>query len=160
MTSLRITFTVSAIRPSDLERIRSRGVDDFGNPLELTINQHESGTPLRCCLRDAAIGEPVTLIAYQPADRGGPYAEVGPVFIHAEPCSGYLQTDAYPEGFRRRRQLFRAYGPTGRQVHNQIVEPGDQEAVIEDLMSRADVDFIHSRNVLAGCYMFAVERAH
>jgi Protein of unknown function (DUF1203) len=153
------TFTVSAIPLSDLERIRSRGVDDFGNTLEVTINRDRGGTPLRCCLRDATAGEPVTLIAYRPADRGGPYAEVGPVFIHADPCSGYQQTRAYPEGFRRRQQLFRAYGPTGRQVHNQIVEPGDQEAVLTDLLSRPDVDFIHSRNVLAGCYMFAIKRA-
>jgi Protein of unknown function (DUF1203) len=153
------TFTVSAIPPSDLERIRSRGADDFGNPLEVTINQEDGGTPLRCCLREAKAGEPVTLIAYRPAHPGGPYAEVGPVFIHADACSGYQQTSAYPEGFSHRQQLFRAYGPTGAQVHNQIVEPGDQEAVLADLLNRPDVDVVHSRNVLPGCYMFMVKLA-
>jgi Protein of unknown function (DUF1203) len=158
-SSKTITFAVSAISPSDLERVRSRGVDDFGNMLEVTINQDDGGTPLRCCLRNATVGELVALIAYRPAHPGGPYAEVGPVFIHAEPCSGYQQTHAYPEGFRRRQQLFRAYGPTGRQVQNQIVEPCDQEAVLTDLLNRPDVAFIHSRNVLAGCYMFAIKPA-
>jgi hypothetical protein len=151
-------FAVTALPPTDLERIRSHGWDDFGNPVEVTINQDDDGSPLRCCLRDARAGEAVALIAYRPADRGGPYAEVGPVFIHAEPCPGYQQTAAYPEGFRHRRQLFRAYGPTGRQVHNQIVERGDEEAVIADLLNRPDVDYIHSRNVLAGCYMFTITR--
>jgi hypothetical protein len=152
-------FSVSAIPPAVLERVRARGRDDFGNRLEITINQDDGGAPLRCCLREAAVGESITLIAYQPATCGGPYAEVGPVFIHAEPCSGYPQTSAYPEGFRHRPQLFRAYGPTGRQVHNQIVEPGEQEAVIGRLLARPDVDFIHSRNLLAGCYMFSIIRS-
>ena len=152
-------FTVSAIPPSYLDRIRASGSDDFGNPLEAFVNQGVGETPLRCCLREAGIGEMVALIAYQPSDRGGPYAEVGPVYIHAEPCDGY-QTNGYPEGFRRRRQLFRAYGFDGRQVHNQIIEPADTDSAISDLFQRPDVEFIHSRNVLAGCYMFAIHRVH
>lgn len=154
------SFIVSAIPPSDLERIRARGSDDFGNPIEAFVNQSDGETPLRCCLREAAAGEVVALIAYQPSDRGGPYAEVGPVFIHADPCAGYADVNAYPEGFRHRRQLFRAYGFGGEQVHNQIVEPTEVDSAIADLFARPDVEFIHSRNVLAGCYMFAIHRVH
>ena len=121
------SYTVSAIAPADLDRIRARGYDDFDNPVEAIINQDDGGSPLRCCLRDATPGERITLIAYRPSDRGGPYAEVGPVFIHADRCDGYSDTAAYPEGFRNRRQLFRAYGRDGRQVHNQIVEAADNE---------------------------------
>ena len=153
-------FTVSAIPPSYLGRIRASGYDDFGNPLTAFVSQGVDETPLRCCLREAGVGELVALIAYQPSDRGGPYAEVGPVFIHAEPCEGYQKSNRYPEGFRHRRQLFRAYGFDGRQVHNQIVEPADAESAITDLFQRPDVGFIHSRNMLAGCYMFAIHRVH
>ena len=154
-----IAFTISALPASDLKRIRDLGFDDFGNPVEVTINQDAEGTPLRCCLREAAVGELVALIAWRPASQDGPYAEVGPVFVHAKECAGYLAKTAYPKHFRHRRQLFRAYGPTGRQVHNQIVEGRDAEAVIADLFDRADIDVIHSRNVLAGCYMFTIRRA-
>jgi len=151
-------FTISAIPSSDLDRVRARGRDDFDNAFAAFVNHDDGGTPLRCCLRDAVPGEEVALIAYQPSDRGGPYAEVGPVFIHAEPCDGYAKVDAYPEAFRDRRQLFRAYGPTGRQVRNVIAEPSEVDSVIADLLGRPDVEFIHSRNVLAGCFMFVINR--
>jgi hypothetical protein len=154
------SFTVSAISPADLDRIRTQGHDDFGNPLDVIVNQHDGGTPLRCCLRDATVGERVLLIGYRPAAKGGPYAEVGPVFVHAERCAGYRAEAGYPEGFRHRRQLFRAYGRDGWPVHNQIVEPAEVDAVIAELLARPDVETVHSRNVLAGCYMFAIHRAH
>lgn len=67
---------VAAMPTADLDRSRSRsrGVD-VGNAVVVTVNQNEGG--------EAAVGEHVALVAHQPARVGGPYAEVGPVFIHA-----------------------------------------------------------------------------
>lgn len=151
-------FTVVAIAQADLDRIRIQGQDDFGNPLDVFVTQHAGGTQLRCCLRYAFPGERVMLIAYRPSERGGPYAEVGPVFVHADRCAGYADSTEYPVSFRDRRRLFRAYGPDGRQVDNQIVEPAEVDAAIEELLGRPEIEFIHSRNVLAGCYMFTITR--
>lgn len=77
-------FRVTALPAGELDDIRSRGVDDSGNPLVVTENQEEGGAPLRCCLREAAVGEQVTLLAHRPSTVGGAYAEVGPVFVHAD----------------------------------------------------------------------------
>lgn len=151
-------FRVTALPSADLDRIRGRGVDDFDNSLVVTVNGEEGGAPLRCCLREASVGERVALIAYQPAIVGGAYAEVGPVFIHADPCAGYNDGDAYPAGFRHRRQLFRSYDADGRQVDNSIVDGQDAESAIGDLFARSAVAYVHSRNVLAGCYMFTIAR--
>lgn len=151
-------FYVSALPTRDLDRIRARGLDDFNNAVTVKINQEEGGTPLRCCLQEAAVGERVALIAYQPAVVGGPYAEVGPVFVHADSCGGYDHSDAYPLGFRHRRQLFRAYDAEGRQVDNQIVAGKDAETAITEFFTRPDVEYLHSRNPLAGCYMFTIAR--
>jgi hypothetical protein len=153
------TFMVSAIPPSELERIRARGADDLDNPLIPGVVQDGEKPPLRCCLREALPGERVVLISYRPPHPGGPYAEVGPVFVHADRCEGFSPHSGYPAGFRHRRQLFRAYGRGGEQVHNQIVEPADVDAVLAQLLSRPEVEIVHSRNVLAGCYMFAINRA-
>jgi hypothetical protein len=155
---MSLAFRVVALDPDGLDRIRARGVDDFGNPVVVNVNTEVGGTPLRCCLREAAVGEHVALIAYQPALVGGPYAEVGPIFVHAEHCGGYEMPDAYPEGFRHRRLVLRAYDVEGRQVDNQIVDGSEAEAGITDLLSRAEVAYLHTRNVLAGCYMFTVTR--
>lgn len=153
---MSIAFRISALDPDGLERIRASGVDDFGNPLVVTANTEAGGTPLRCCLREAGVGEHVTLMAYQPARVGGPYAEVGPIFVHAERCEGYEWPNAYPEGFRHRRLILRAYNVDGHQVDNQIVEGREAEAGITALLSRPEVAYLHARNVLAGCYMFTV----
>jgi hypothetical protein len=151
-------FRVAAIPADELERIRERGVDDFGNPVE-PFEVTTGGAPLRCCLRDAEAGERIALIAYRPADVGGPYAEVGPVFVHAGACAGYADDDRYPEGFRGRNQLLRAYDARGRQVENVVVDGAAAERAITGLLARPDVAFLHSRNVLAGCYMFTVRPA-
>jgi hypothetical protein len=151
-------FRVTALPADELERIRARGVDDFGNALEPgTVTG--PGTPLRCCLREAEPGERVVLIAWRPADVGGPYAEVGPVFVHAQACAGYAGEDRYPESFRARNQLLRAYDAHGRQVENVVVDGPAAERAITDLLGRPGVAYLHSRNVLAGCYMFAVHPA-
>jgi hypothetical protein len=157
-TPRRTTFRVDAVPAAELDRIRANGVDDFGNTLEPRAVRRAGGTPLRCCLREADAGERVVLIAYRPSAIGGPYAEVGPVFVHAERCDGYAETGRYPEGFRHRQQLLRAYDARGRQVENVVVDGVRAEPALADLLNRADVAFVHSRNVLAGCYMFAVTR--
>jgi hypothetical protein len=150
-------FRVEAIEPDQLDRIRARGEDDFGNPVVRLVD-HEAGAPLRCCLRDSVDGEDIALIAHQPSKIGGPYAEVGPVFIHADGCAGYAAA-GYPEGFRHRRQLLRAYDADGWQVDNTVVEGRAAEAGIEQLLARPDVAFVHSRNLMAGCFMFRIVRA-
>lgn len=152
MTTLR----VSALPAHQLDLIRDRGVDDFDNPLVITVNQDAGGTPLRCCLAEAAVGEQVALLAWQPSAIPGAYAEVGPVFIHAQPCSGPAGM-GYPEGFRHRQQLLRAYDGQGRAVDNEIVDGAGAEAALSALLARPDVAYVHSRNPLAGCYMFRVD---
>ena len=156
---MRTSSRVTALPPEDLDRIRSRGVDDFGNELVVMTEQDEGGRPLRCCLREARVGERFVLLACQPAKTGGAYAEVGPVFIHADPCAGYPTDNVYPEGFRHRNQLFRAYDRDGWQVDNRLVEGHDAESAIGDLFDRPEVSYVHSRNALPGCYMFTISRA-
>jgi hypothetical protein len=81
------------------------------------------------------------------------------VFLHPDDCGGPARP-GYPEKFRRRTQVFRAYSADGRIVGGHVVRPeDDQEAVAEELLSDADVAFLHSRNVVYGCYMFAIHRA-
>jgi len=65
---------------ADLDRIRCNGHDDFGHPS--TTLTAKAGQPLRCCLTLSTDGDQIALIAYRPSPLGGPYAEVGPVFIH------------------------------------------------------------------------------
>ena len=150
-----------ALSPEEIDRVRRRGVDDFGNALRPEIAV-EAGAPLRCCLREAEAGERVVLIAHRPfaAESQSPYAEVGPVFIHADRCAGAPDSSRYPEAFRHRRQVLRAYDATGKIIDARLTEGDGAERTIAALFADPRASFVHSRNVLFGCYMFAIDRAN
>jgi hypothetical protein len=123
-----------------------------------TLVDDEGGAPLRCCLRDSRPGERLRLGAVTPPGPAGAYAEKGPVFVHADGCPGPAD-GSYPEEFRSRRQVFRAYNPAGEIVGGEVVGAGrGQEATAERLLADPGVAFLHSRNVEFGCYMFAIHR--
>ena len=152
------TFRVTPLPRAELARIRTAGTDDFGNPVLPRINDDPHGAPLRCCLRLAKVGERIALIGYRPFAALSPYAEVGPVFLHAEECGGYADTDRFPAGFRHRRMVLRAYDHEGRIASAEFVDGSDAEAAIESQLARAEVAFLHFRAETYGCYQFAVRR--
>jgi hypothetical protein len=154
---MTVALSITAIPHETLARLRAAGVDDFGNAI-VASEKPDGGYPLRCCLRESAPGERIALIAYRPFPWDGVYAEVGPVFVHADGCGGYEDTEAYPEGFRDRQQIFRAYGPDRTIVGAEIADGAEAERVLADLLARPDVDFVHSRNVAYGCFMFTIGR--
>jgi len=121
-----------------------------------TWTDEKGGAPLRCCLRDSRAGERIVLGAVTPPGPFGAYAETGPVFLHADGCQGPV-SPGYPEDFRGRQQVFRAYNGEGMIVGGALVDPGQgQEQVAERLLCAPDIAFLHSRNVVYGCYMFAI----
>jgi hypothetical protein len=147
------------IPEAELQQIRAAGADEAGHALAVQADP-EGGSPLRCCLRESAPGERLLLIAYTPPGTRGAYAERGPVFIHAEPCGGYLTPDRYPPALSHRQQVVRGYDQDGRIADGVLVNDGEHAlAVIRGLLARPDVTLVHLRNVGYGCYNFAVRRA-
>jgi hypothetical protein len=154
----QVAFEVQAIPAQRLAEMRA-GVDDADKPVE-GFADDEGGNPLRCCLRLSRRGERVALISYRPAGGSGAYSEVGPVFIHAEACEGYPERRTYPDEFRPRAQVFRAYDSTGTIIGGHLATPDEApEDVIGDLFADQQVAFIHTRNVIFGCYMAQIRRA-
>jgi hypothetical protein len=153
-------FRVTPILAEFLDRIRAAGHDDFGNPLVSTTSQ-EGGEPMRCCLQPAEPGDRLDVIAYRPFARPGPYAESGPVFIHAEACAGYAGTDSYPPGYRDwPTMVFRPYRHDGAIAYDsiQLGDGNTAETLIASMLSDPDIEFIQTRNVGSGCYMFRIGR--
>jgi hypothetical protein len=156
MDQLSNQFRITPLDRDELNTYRAGGSDAFGNALAVHVNTEEGAAPLRCCLTEATVGERVALIA--PFSFEGPFAEVGPAYIHAQPCDGYITTGQYPPDFRHRNQVLRAYGDDNRIHDASLVAGEDAEAVISELLARPDVAFLHSRKPLYGCYMFAIDR--
>jgi hypothetical protein len=148
------TFILMGIPESDLERIRTAGRDDFGNPLSMsTVLPGGEGAPLRCCLKPADAGERIALIAFRPPSGRGAYSEIGPVFIHADPCVGYATPDRFPPAFADRVQVLRAYDREGRICDAVITAGGSADAAIGELLTRDGVANVECRNLLYGCFM-------
>ncbi|HEY3003633.1 MAG TPA: DUF1203 domain-containing protein [Kribbellaceae bacterium] len=151
------TFEYLPVPAADLARIRRTGHDDHGNPLVPQLS--EAGLPLRCCLRVSTEGERIALIAYRPSALGGPYAEIGPVFVHTNDCGGPESTTSFPSDFTNRRAVLRPYDAGGRLMDGVLAGPGESETLLKQLFTDPGVAVVHVRNVIAGCWNFSVRRA-
>jgi hypothetical protein len=149
-------FRVDALPPAVLTVVRDTGLDAAGNPVVHVVAAHAA--PLRCCLRNAEVGEKLLLFGYEPPIPAGPYREVGAVFAHAEACSGPAD-DGYPPAWRGREQVLRAYDGRGW-IHpaTRTHDGMDPEGVLAEMFADRGVAQIHSRNVAYGCFMFTVTR--
>jgi hypothetical protein len=143
------------IDPERLDAMRRRGVDETGNAWNAF--GAAGGEPVRCCVRRAEPGERIVLISYSPWTRPHPWAETGPVYVHAERCAGYTGDGAYPVGFDRDRSMLYPFDATGARIpeHVTYVGPNDDHgAAVRDLLATPGVEVVHVRSAIAGCYTF------
>lgn len=161
------TYTFTPIPADVADHLRE--VDDAGasSPAFVTA---EGGDPLRCCLTRSRPGERIMLVAYAPLRRWaartaampGAYDEVGPVFIHAERCSG--PAGGFPGEVIRSRKVFRSYDTDGRILGGALVDPapGHVAEVAEAALDAAFADpataIVHVRAVEFGCFLTEVAR--
>ncbi len=151
------TFHIDALPATIADAVRSGGPDASGRPAERWTAG--GGEPLRCCLRDAVAGDELLLFGYEPPIPASPYREIGAVFVHAEPCAGPEATDRYPEDWRKRTQVFRAYDERGW-IHgsSRMYDGDDPEGVIAEMLDVPEVAQIHTRNIAYGCFMLVITR--
>ena len=134
-----------AIDPARLQQIWRDGADERGNPLR-AYSAVET-FPLRCCLRQSRSGEQIALISYAPLTGPSPWSEVGPVFIHLQPCNGYSD-EGLPADHRVGAWVLRSYRPDGSMDYDGVVVTGrdeDIERAVAALLSDARRHEVHVR---------------
>ncbi|HEU5421694.1 MAG TPA: DUF1203 domain-containing protein [Streptosporangiaceae bacterium] len=171
MTTTMTGFRVSAIDPAVLSELRIR--DDAGQPPRL-LTDDEGGSPLRCCLRRIEPGERVALVSYAPLRRWasrtgadpGPFDEVGPVFIHPEPCPGPADSTAgFPPALASGRWMLRQYAAAGHILGGHLVDLGPAgdaaaaNAALAAALAEPGVALVHVRAIAFGCFQFEVTPA-
>lgn len=172
---------IRAVPDEDLRRWREHGRDDYGHPL--VVRSGDAGNPLRCCLRDSTDEDAIVLVSYAPVRRSmewssatgatgstgsagvtsstcsSPYDEVGPIFVHATECPGPEDDATYPAVWVNRQQVLRAYDAAGSISGGLLLRPGDgRDEAARQLLADPSVAFVHSRNVVYGCYMLEIRR--
>ncbi|MDI7865077.1 DUF1203 domain-containing protein [Rhizobiaceae bacterium n13] len=133
--------------------------DDYGLRPKRHISDGD-GVPCRHCLGQVAAGDPYLILAYRPFPALQPYAETGPIFLHADPCEAYAPSPALPPILSSPEYIVRGYGKDDRIVYGTgSVTPTEEiAACAEELLSRDDVAYVHVRSARNNCYQCRVER--
>lgn len=146
--------------PSETARGFREGLPDaHGQPPERHISDG-AGNPCRHCLADIAEGDPFLIFAWRPFPALQPYAETGPVFLHAEECERHDEAAGMPAMFlERERFLLRGYGHDDRIVYGtgQVVATADLTQASAALLDRPDIAYLHVRSAGYNCYQCRIE---
>jgi hypothetical protein len=143
------------------EHYWSGGPDANGQPPERHTSPGGS-MPCRHCLTEIAEGVPYLILAHRPFPEPQPYAEIGPIFLHAEPCRQHPVSAETPDMFLGwERLLLKGYGSNDRIVYGTgtVVPTQDVDRVAAVILSRADVAYVHARSAKNNCYQVRIERA-
>jgi uncharacterized protein DUF1203 len=120
----------------------------------------EGREPCRRCLRNAAPGENLLLLPYDPFRVRSPYTGEGPVYVHADGCDPHRgEHDALPEQVDDRRQFsVRGYDREAMLVDAAVV-PGPELADCARALLGNGAEFVHAHFAGPGCFAFRIDRA-
>ena len=156
--SIRIVALDSAL----VKRLQNGGLDANGQKPERHVCEGGGMMPCRHCLTDIRAGEPYLILAHRPFGSVQPYAEQGPIFLHAESCTRHPDGADVPAMFRERKDyLIRGYGADDRIVYGtgNIVAPAAMVEAARDMFANARVAYIHVRSASNNCYQARIDRA-
>ena len=106
-------------------------------------------------------GEPYLVLAYRPFPELQPYAETGPIFLHAEECERARCGSEPPEMLAGPDYIVRGYGADDRIVYGTgavVPTPAIAEKA-EALLARDDVAYVHVRSARNNCYQCRIDAA-
>jgi hypothetical protein len=146
---------------SDSVRALQGGAPDANGQAPERQISDGGGNPCRHCLDDIAEGEALLVLAHRPFPAPQPYAEIGPVFLHAENCPRYREDAGAPAMFARREAiLIRGYGSDDRIVYGsgKVIPTQEIEAVATELLQRPEIAYLHLRSASNNCFQCRIER--
>lgn len=156
-----MTIRFEAMPTADAEAIWDGGKDAYG----LTPDRMAStgpGFPCRHCLANIDEGDEVLLFAYRPFPALQAFAETGPIFLHAKPCSRYGAEEVLPPVLETSRDyILRGYGHDDRIVYGTgaVTLKEDVRLYAKTLLARGDIAYVHVRSARNNCYQCRIKRA-
>lgn len=149
-----------AMPTSEARYFQAGGRDAYGLAPERRTSDGD-GVPCRHCLKDVEAGEDYLILAYRPFPALQPYAETGPVFLHAGPCERAADSVVIPPMLAKRKaHLIKGYGQDDRIVYGtgQIVVSAELETEAAKVLARSNVAYVHVRSAVNNCYTCRIER--
>lgn len=139
--------------PSDhANQLWRGGFDAYGHLPERAVSDG-NGIPCRHCLKMIAAGDEYLIFAYRPFTRLHPYAETGPVFIHASRCQRSGVEAQIPEILNSPSYILRGYGVDERIIYGtgRVVETGLITERAAQLLGNPSVAFVDVRSASNNC---------
>lgn len=150
-----------AMETKDARALQAGAADANGMAPERHISDGD-GVPCRHCLRNVEKGAPYLVLAWRPFPAPQPYAEVGPIFLHAEPCERAPLAETLPEFFRASPDwIVRGYGLNNRIVYGtgSVVKSPEVNGRAQAIFEDPQVAYLHMRSARNNCFQCRIERA-
>lgn len=144
---------------TDLARhYQAGGADANGQVPERQVAEG-GGNPCRHCLKMIADGAEMLVLAHRPFPTPQPYAELGPIFLCADPCEAGGGA-ALPQMLASPDYIVRGYGANDRIVYGTggVTPTPGIPARAEALFGDPQVAYLHVRSARNNCYQCRIER--
>ncbi len=115
------------------------------------------GYPDRIGLRDAATGETLLLVNYvhQPAET--PYRASHAIFVREGAEQAAMFVDEVPAMLARRMLSLRGFDRAGAMTVAELVAGERAASVIDTMLARSDVDYLHAHFAVRGCFAARID---
>jgi hypothetical protein len=150
---------VRGLETEEVARIRRGAPDANGQPALARIAEGVAN-PCRHCLDLIAEGDAKLVLSYRPFDTVQPYAETGPIFLHARACTRY-ESDRLPSWFDfLDPAIVRGYDGADwiRYDTGQVVAGPQIDATCRQILADPSVAYVHVRSRF-NCFQCRVDRA-
>jgi hypothetical protein len=152
-------FRIKGLDPSAFTALFAMEAGELARHRALrTVADSRPGFPCRVSLEDAKEGTPVLLLNYEHLPVDSPYRASHAIYVSAG-AQPFDAVDAVPPALRERLLSLRAFDANGMMVDADVVEGVKMESLIERLLAREGVDYLHAHFARRGCFAARIERA-
>jgi len=144
-----------------LARDLQRGGKDANGQTPQRATSDGGTIPCRHCLTPVGKGEDYLILAHRPFPEAQPFAETGPIFLHAKECSRAIASGKPAPMFQLGGSyILRGYSQNHWINHDaaEVVTPEKLTETGRRLLSRNDVAYVHMRSSKMNCYQCRIER--
>ena len=145
--------------PTELARGYQAGGPDANGQSPERVAAEGKGNPCRHCLKMVPEGAAMLVLAHRPFPALQPYAEVGPIFLCADPCAAG-GGEVLPEILSAPDYVLRGYGADDRIVYGTggVVPTEVIAARARELLSDPRVAYLHVRSARNTCFQLRIDR--
>jgi len=155
-----MSYVVRGLDPSQYKPLFGLSDEELAKQgvVRMTVNRKPS-FPCRVSLTDREIGESVLLLNHVSHDVAGPYRASHAIFVTEGATEAAEFFDCIPPVFEKRILSLRGFDAVGMMADAVLVQPGEGEAGIHQLLADPAITAIHAHNATRGCFSARIERA-